>query len=211
MTSIMLVDDHHIVRQGMKQLLELQEGFSICAEATDGEEAVLKALTHKPDVILMDVNLPKVSGYEASKSILGAWPDAKILVLTNEDDAQTLGKIMALPVKGYLLKDIQIDELVQHFQAVMAGQTVNLAADLNEKLDALQKQTSVKESSVFALTDREKEILRALTRGYSNHQLATHFTVSQKTIHNHLYSIYSKIGVSSRTEAIVWAIETGCD
>lgn len=214
MVRILLVDDHPIVRQGMKQLLESNVRFTVAGEAGNGENAVLMAITQKPDVILMDVNLPKVSGYEATQAILATWHEAKIIVLTNEDDGRTLAKFMALPIKGYLLKDIQMIDLLTAIENVVRGETIDLSPELAEKYQDAQQASSHKsgggsgrDSSVFSLTEREREILAALTKGYSNQQLANLFVVSQKTIHNHLYSIYSKIGVSSRTEAIVWAIE----
>lgn len=205
---ILLVDDHTILRQGLKQLLETDNRIEVCGEADNGEDAVLKALTLKPDIILMDVNLPKVNGYAASQSILTAWPTARIIVLTNQDDGNVLRKFLDLEIKGYFLKDIEIDCLIDYILRVMAGETLDLSEDLSEKLKAARQ--SVPKQGVFdALTEREREVLTALTRGYSNQQLADLLTVSPKTVHNHLYNIYSKIGVTSRAEAIVWAIENG--
>jgi two-component system response regulator DegU len=204
---VLLVDDHTILRQGMKQLLEMDERISICGEALNGEEAILQALTMKPDVILMDINMPKVNGYMASRSILMAWPEAKILVLTNQDEPDILKKFLELGVKGYFLKDVDIDVLIQGILDVVAGQTVELSQELQEKLK--QVKQNAKSDTVHQLTEREKEVLKALTKGVSNQELAEMLTVSPKTVHNHLYNIYSKIGVSSRSEAIVWAIESG--
>lgn len=204
---VLLVDDHTILRQGMKQLLELDERIHVCAEADNGEDAILQALSTKPDVILMDINLPKVNGFIASRSILMAWPQARILVLTNQDEPDVLKKFLELGVKGYFLKDVDIDVLIQGIVDVMAGQSVELSQDLQDKLKQLRQ--SAKSDTVHQLTEREKEVLKALTKGVSNQELAQMLTVSPKTVHNHLYSIYSKIGVSSRSEAIVWAIESG--
>lgn len=206
-TRVLLVDDHTILRQGMKQLLEMDARISICGEALNGEEAILQALTMKPDVILMDINMPKVNGFMASRSILMAWPEAKILVLTNQDEPDILKKFLELGVKGYFLKDVDIDVLIQGILDVVAGQTVELSQELQEKLK--QVKQNAKSDTVHQLTEREKEVLKALTKGVSNQELADMLTVSPKTVHNHLYSIYSKIGVSSRSEAIVWAIESG--
>ncbi len=206
-TRVLLVDDHTILRQGMKQLLEMDQRISICGEALNGEEAILQALTMKPDVILMDINMPKVNGFMASRSILMAWPEAKILVLTNQDEPDILKKFLELGVKGYFLKDVDIDVLIQGILDVVAGQTVELSQELQDKLK--QVKQNAKSDTVHHLTEREKEVLKALTKGVSNQELADMLTVSPKTVHNHLYSIYSKIGVSSRSEAIVWAIESG--
>lgn len=207
--QILMVDDHTILRQGLKQLLEAESRLAICGEAGDGEEAIVKALSLKPNVILMDINLPKVSGYEASRAILTAWPQARILILTNQDDGQVLKKFMDLGIQGFLLKDIQMEALVEALIQAASGESVALAPELAEKLEASRASAKAAGSSHFSLTEREKEVLLALTKGYSNQQLAELLTVSQKTVHNHLYNIYDKIGVSTRAEAIVWAMESG--
>jgi DNA-binding NarL/FixJ family response regulator len=205
--NVLIVDDHTILRQGLKQLLEIDKNLNICGEAENGEEAILKALSLKPDIILMDINLPKVSGYEASRAILTAWPQARILVLTNQDDAHVIKKFMDLGIPGFLLKDVQVEILIDAIHQVVSGKTLALSPELAEKLKTIKD--TAKESSYFTLTEREKEVLKALTKCYSNLQLAELLMVSPKTVHNHLYNIYSKIGVSTRAEAIVWAIESG--
>ncbi|MBY0402948.1 MAG: response regulator transcription factor, partial [Cyanobacteria bacterium] len=144
-----------------------------------------------------------------SKAILTAWPTAKIVILTNQDDGEVLKKLMDLDIKGYFLKDIQADELVERLYQVMAGERIGLSPDLEQKMK-LAKSTAAA-SSHFSLTEREREVLIALSKGYSNQQLADLLTVSPKTVHNHLYNIYSKIGVSSRSEAIVWAIQANLE
>ncbi len=205
--NVLMIDDHTILRQGMRQLLEMDAALHICGEAENGEDAILKALSLKPDVILMDVNLPKVNGYEASRAILTAWPAARIIVLTNQDDVHVLKKFMDLGVKGFFLKDIQVELLIDAIKRVVSGETVALSEELSDKLKS--QKPAARGESAFTLTEREKEVLKALTKGYSNQQLADLLTVSPKTVHNHLYNIYSKIGVSTRAEAIVWAMESG--
>jgi DNA-binding NarL/FixJ family response regulator len=202
---LLLVDDHPILRQGMRQLLELHGGLQICGEAGDGENAVVQALAHKPDIILMDINLPKLSGYESSRAILTAWPQAKIIILSNQDDPHVMKKCLDLPVKGFLLKDIQIEDLVEALRKVQAGETLVLTAELASKLQ--KHQTSAAGQCLDSLTEREREVLRALSKGYTNQKLAELLVVSPKTVQNHLYSIYHKIGVNNRAQAIVWALE----
>jgi DNA-binding NarL/FixJ family response regulator len=202
---ILLVDDHPILRQGMRQLLELYGGLEVCGEAGNGEEAIMQALTHKPDIILMDINLPKVSGYESSRAILTAWPEAHILILSNQDDPHIMKKCLALPIKGFLLKDIQIDDLVEAIRKVQAGQELTLSEELASRLNKVNN--NLVEYDTHILTEREREVLSALSKGYSNQKLAELLVVSPKTVQNHLYSIYHKIGVGSRSEAILWAIE----
>lgn len=201
----LLVDDHPILRQGMRQLLEMHGGIQVCGESGDGEDAVVQALAHKPDVVLMDINLPKVSGYESSRAIMTAWPEAKIIILSNQDDPHVMKKCLDLPVKGFLLKDIQIEALVDAIRRVRAGESLTLSEELASKVQKHDK--SATGQSLDALTEREREVLRALSKGYTNQKLADLLVVSPKTVQNHLYSIYHKIGVSSRSEAILWAIE----
>lgn len=202
---VLLVDDHPILRQGMRQLLETHGGIEVCGESGDGEDAVVQALAHKPDIILMDINLPKVSGYESSRAIMTAWPDARIMILSNQDDPHVMKKCLDLPVKGFLLKDIQIEVLVDAIRKVRGGESIALSEELAAKVKKHDK--SATGQSLEALTEREREVLRALSKGYTNQKLAELLVVSPKTVQNHLYSIYHKIGVSSRSEAILWAIE----
>lgn len=202
---ILLVDDHPILRQGMKQLLESNEGFTVCGEAGDGEQAIVRAISQKPDIILMDINLPRLSGYEASRAILTAWPEAKIIVLSNQDDPHVMKKCLDLAIKGFLLKDIRIEDLIAAMQRVHHGDSLELAPELLERIKALH----VNNTAPDALTEREREVLQALSKGYSNQKLADMLIVSPKTVQNHLYNIYQKIGVANRSEAILWAINAG--
>jgi len=203
---LLLVDDHTLLRQGMRQLLEQYPHLHVVDEASDGEEAVLKALTLKPDIILMDITMPKLSGYEASKAIFTVWPQAKILILTNQDDKLILKKLLELPIMGYCLKDVDTAELVAQLEGIHAGDKQPLSAELAEKLNPANRKT---EPGMDALTERESDVLSALAQGHTNQQLADLLCVSPKTVNNHLYSIYSKIGVANRSEAIVWAIKNG--
>ncbi len=206
---LLLVDDHAILRQGMKQLLETEDDFIVCGEAGNGEEAIVQTLSLKPDIILMDINLPKLSGYESSRAILTAWPEAKILILSNQDDPHVMKKCLDLAVKGFLLKDIRIENLVSKLKRVYAGETLPLSEELNTRMNAGKATSgnSEMDKGVEMLTEREREVLKALSKGYSNQKLADLLVVSPKTVQNHLYSIYHKIGVTSRSEAIIWAIE----
>lgn len=208
--NLLLADDHAILRQGLRQLLETRPDLNVVGEAENGEEAIVKALSLKPDVILMDINMPKVNGYEASQAILTAWPGANILVLTNQDDADVVNKFLDLNIRGFLLKDVKLDALVLALYTAHSGQKVPLSDDLQAKLtDAREKAEAKVHTGLDVLTERELEVIRALCKGMSNQELAETLVVSPKTVHNHLYNIYSKLGVSSRSEAIVWAMEQG--
>lgn len=200
---ILLVDDHSILRQGLSQLLATDTRLQVVGEAEDGEAAIVQALTLKPDVIVMDANLPKVTGYEASQAILTAWPAARILLLTNQDEPAVIRKFVTLGVKGVFLKDVALADLIDGLCRIAQGETLPLTGDLAERMAA---QSAMFAGDYAALTEREQEVLQALSKGYTNQQLADLLMVSPKTVHNHLYNIYQKIGVSTRAEAIVWAI-----
>lgn len=204
--NLLLADDHAILRQGLRQLLETRPDLQVIDEAENGEEAILKAITLKPDVILIDINMPKVNGYEACQAILAAWPKAQIVVLTNQDDPHVVNKFLDLNIRGFMLKDVKLDALVHGLYKAHSGQNIPLAEDLQTKLTQAQKKAI---THLDILTEREQEVIRALSKGLSNQELAEELTLSPKTVHNHLYNIYSKIDVSSRSEAIVWAIENG--
>ncbi|MGE0201814.1 MAG: response regulator [Candidatus Melainabacteria bacterium] len=206
---VLLVDDHPVLREGMARLLASDGTVTVAGQAGDGQEAVLQALTLKPDVVLMDMNMPRVNGYEASKAILAAWPQANILILTNQDHPSVIRPVTALPVRGVLLKDVELPELMKAIHAAARGADTPLHSELAAKLKEDAARAGNARDKLTQLTDREKEVLQALGRGFSNQQLAEQFVVSPKTIHNHLYNIYQKIGVVSRSEAIVWAMESG--
>jgi DNA-binding NarL/FixJ family response regulator len=153
----------------------------------------------------MDINLPKISGYESSRAILTAWPEAKIVILSNQDDPHVMKKCLDLSIKGFLLKDIRIENLVDALQKVHHNEALSLSPEVNQRIQAGIEQET--ESGADILTDREREVLHALRKGYTNQKLAELLVVSPKTVQNHLYNIYHKIGVASRSEAILWAIE----
>ncbi len=207
LVRLLLVDNHPILRQGLKQLLAIDKRIQVVGEAENGEEAIVKALSIKPDVILMDINMPKVNGYEASQAILTAWPDARILVLTNQDDTPVVRKFMDLKIMGFLLKDVEVEKLIEAIHRVMSGERLSLSEELTQKMSAAKLVT--REEGIATLTEREQEVLAALAKGNTNQQLADLLSVSPKTVHNHLYNIYGKIGVSSRAETIVWAMHNG--
>jgi DNA-binding NarL/FixJ family response regulator len=212
---ILLADDHAVVRSGTRQLLERQTDFHIVGEASDGEEAV--RLTHEllPDVVVMDVRMPKLTGVEATRRIKAECPNVYVLVLTAHDDDEYVFALLQAGANGYLLKTAEIDELVRAIRTVAAGQSA-LAPVVAGKVVAqftsgksLPEVLSHTQDQYDGLTDRELGILQLVGEGLSNKQIGKNLFISDRTVQAHLSNIFSKLGVSSRTEAVMHAVRKG--
>ena len=209
---LILADDHAVVRTGTRQLLERQPDFDIVGEASDGEEAV--QLTHQlqPDVVVMDVRMPKVSGVEATRRIKTECPAVKVLVLTAHDDDEYVFALLQAGANGYLLKTAEFEELVKAIHTVAAGQSA-LAPEVTGKVVAqftsgksLPEVLADTNDQYDGLTERELGILRLVGKGLSNKQIGKQLFISDRTVQAHLSNIFSKLGVSSRTEAVMHAV-----
>ncbi len=213
--KLLLADDHAVVRAGTRQLLERQADFDIVGEAVDGEEAVRLALELQPDVVVMDVRMPKMSGVEATRRIKAENSAMRVLVLTAHDDDEYVFALLQAGANGYLLKTAEIDELVKAIRTVAAGQSA-LAPVVAGKVVAqfvggktLPDMFSHPPEQYSGLTDRELEILRLVGRGFSNKQIGKELAISDRTVQAHLSNIFSKLGVDSRTEAVMHAVRSG--
>lgn len=212
---LILADDHAVVRSGTRELLERYSDLDIVGEAADGEEAV--RLTHElqPDVVVMDVRMPKMSGVEATGRIKEECPDVRVLVLTAHDDDEYVFALLQAGASGYLMKTAEIDELVSAIRTVAAGQSM-LAPAVAGKVVAqftsgkpLPEATSSTENQYGGLTERELGILKLVGKGLSNKQIGKEVFISDRTVQAHLSNIFSKLGVSSRTEAVMYAVRKG--
>jgi DNA-binding NarL/FixJ family response regulator len=201
---ILLVDDHSVVRQGLRLFLKYDPELEVIGEAADGAEALRLARELKPDVVLMDLLMPVMDGIAATAAIRRELPETEVLALTSVlEDASVVGAVRAGAI-GYLLKDTQAEALCQAIKAAAAGQV-----QLTPKAAARLMQAVSAPGSPEALTERETEVLRLLAQGQSNKQIARSLNNTEQTIKSHVSRILSKLGVQSRTQATLYAIRTG--
>lgn len=200
-TRIMIVDDHEVVRMGMRLLFETENDFVVVGEAANGAEALAKVAVLDPQLILMDVRMEKMGGIEACREIKSRYPQVHILMLTSytNDDA-VIASVLA-GASGYLLKHLSRAELLRSVRLVAAGQTL---IDANTSQQAMQRLSAPPGSE---LTEREREVLALVARGYTNKQIAETLYVSEKTARNHVSHILEKLGLARRSEAAAYAVE----
>jgi len=211
---ILIADDHALLRQGIRNVLELEPDFVVVAEAGDGEEAVKKIGEVLPDVALLDINMPRLSGPEVSKIIHETHPEVKIIVLTIHDDESYVKEVVKAGVSGYLLKDVEPSMLINAIRLVHAGESFiypTLAKKLFGEINRLEDErkhssVNVMQARDERLTLRELEVLQLVGKGLSNHIIATQLFLSEKTVKNHLTNIFRKIDVADRTQAVLYAI-----
>jgi DNA-binding NarL/FixJ family response regulator len=209
-TRIVLVDDHVLVRSGIKALLNAEPDLEVTGEAADGAAGVDLTLQRHPDVVLMDVWMPGIDGIEATKRIKAAGSRAEVLVLTSHDDYQLALRAIRAGATGYFLKDAPPARLADAVRAVAAGDTL-LAPPIARRLVELHLGDA--RGSLLrrfdTLTTREREIVRQLARGFSNATLANELELSEATVKTHVNRVLTKLGVSSRVQAVVLAYESG--
>jgi DNA-binding NarL/FixJ family response regulator len=201
---ILVVDDHAVVRQGLKMFLALDEELQVVGEAANGEEAIRRARELAPDVVLMDLLMPQMDGIAATKVIRRELPDAEVIALTSVLEDKAVYGAMRAGAIGYLLKDTQADELCRAIKAAAAGQ-VQLSPQAALRL---MREIQVPHSPE-KLTPRETEVLRLLARGLSNKEIGATLVIGEKTVKTHVSSILSKLGVPSRTQAALYAVHIG--
>ncbi len=203
-TRIMIVDDHEVVRLGLRAAFEPEGDLAVVGEASNGAEALAKVPVLDPQLILMDVRMEKMDGIEACREIKSRYPDVAILMLTSytSDDA-VISSILA-GASGYLLKHLSRAELLRSIRLVAAGQTL---IDANAKQQAIEKLTRTASSPGSDLTEREREVLALIARGYTNKQIADALVVTEKTARNHVSHILEKLGMARRSEAAAFAVE----
>jgi DNA-binding NarL/FixJ family response regulator len=201
---ILIVDDHSVVRQGLRMFLALDNDLEVVGEAADGAEALRRARELKPDVVLMDLLMPVMDGITAIAAIRKEMPEIEVIALTSVlEDASVIGAVKAGAI-GYMLKDTQAEELCRAIKAAAGGQV-----QLSPKAAArLMREVRVPDSPE-TLTERETEVLRLLARGQSNKEIAQALSIGEKTVKTHVSNILAKLGVQSRTQAALYAVRIG--
>ncbi len=205
---ILLVDDHEVVRLGLKTLLERHPDFEVVAEAGTAAEAVAKALHHKPDVVVMDIRLPGESGIDACRQITERLPDAKVIMLTSYAEDEMLFAAIRAGAAGYVLKQIGGDELVRAIETVGRGEALIAPSLIKRVLAEVRRAAQREEAAAFAdLTLQERQVLALIAEGKTNREIAQALFLGEGTVRNYVSSILSKLNVSNRAEAAAYAIE----
>ncbi|MCJ7605112.1 MAG: response regulator transcription factor [Dehalococcoidales bacterium] len=209
--KILIADDHAVVREGTRKILEHEPDLEVVAEASDGEEAVRLTGAHKPDVAIIDIAMPGVNGLEATRQIKNLYPAVAVLILTAFDDDQFVFGLLEAGAAGYLLKSVRGRELVEAVRQVHAGESVLYPSIARKVLNRFSTTSSSREDGKppEVLTEREREVLQLATWGMSNQEIADRLVLSLHTIQAHLGHIFNKLQVGSRTEAVVHALRKG--
>lgn len=204
---ILLADDHHIVRAGVRQLLESASDLQVIAEAGDGEEAQALIQKHKPDVAVLDVQMPKATGIEVTRWVRANMPEVGVLILTAYDDDPYVMAVLQAGANGYVLKTAQTDDLIQAVRDVNEGKSALDPAITRKLMSNLFKGTEKK--IVEPLTDRELDVLRLAAKGFTNKAIGVQLSISDRTVQGHLAHIFAKLQANSRTEAVMRAVSLG--
>jgi len=206
--KILIVDDHPVVREGIGAMLKHEPDFKIVGEASNGLEALDQARELSPDVILMDLRMPEMDGVEAITKIKEAKPEIKFIILTTYSDDEYIFKGIAAGARAYLLKDAPRDELFKAIRAVYRGESLIQPVVASRVLDKLA-ELSRKNPGAETLSEREVEVLRLMAKGTSNSNIADELSITQSTVKTHITSIFQKLNVTTRTEAVTTALKRG--
>ena len=214
MIKVLIADDHHLFRDGITRLLQDAPGIELAGSATNGEQAVELARQKRPDVILMDVNMPGMGGLEATRRIHAAQPDTQILMLTISEQSEDLFEAIRLGARGYLLKNVSTQELLAAIRQVSSGEAPIAPRMAGKLVDAfatmpMERPAEHLAEKIEILTEREVDVLRLVARGLSNKEIGSLLSISPLTVKSHLRSILDKLSLRGRVEAAAWAIRHG--
>lgn len=221
-TKIVIIDDHQLFREGVKRILDFEASFEVIAEGDDGSEAVTLVEQYKPDVVIMDINMPNVNGVEATRQLIEKFPDSKVIILSIHDDENYVQHALKTGATGYLLKEMDADALIEAVKVVADGGsylhpkvTHNLVKEYRRLAveevgggDGYVQQVEIRRP-LHLLTRRECEVLQLLADGKSNRGIGEALFISEKTVKNHVSNILQKMNVNDRTQAVVVAIKNG--
>ncbi len=208
--KLLIADDHPIFRYGLREILELQNDFLVIGEASNGGEAVTKALEFSPDIILMDLFMPEITGIQAIEKLMEENTSLKIIALTICKESEYLFKTINLGASGYVLKDSDPKILIDAIRKVHSGETYiqqSLMNELVHEFNRISQGTSLYIDNDSCLTHREIEVIRLLAKGFSNKEIARNLKISEKTVKNHVANIFRKLNVYDRTQAAIYAFK----
>ncbi|HBZ81771.1 response regulator transcription factor [Brevibacillus parabrevis] len=222
---IVIVDDHQLFREGVKRILEMEDDFKVVGEGADGGEAALLAEEHKPDVLLMDINMPNINGVSAAENVISVSPSTRVIMLSIHDDEGYVYRTLRSGASGYLLKEMGTSDLVDAVRVVasggayihpkVTGKLIEEFRRLSEHEGSTERSFSVDDSQTIdpkvieSLTRREREVLQLMAEGKSNRAIGEFLFISEKTVKNHVSSILQKLNVQDRTQAVVISIKNG--
>ncbi|MCL7746747.1 response regulator transcription factor [Halalkalibacter sp. MEB205] len=221
--KIVIIDDHQLFREGVKRILAMEPEFDIVADGQDGSQAIELVKIHRPDVILMDINMPQMNGVEATKELIQTFPNAKVLILSIHDDESYVTHVLKTGASGYLLKEMDASALIEAVKVVASGGAYihpKVTHNLINEYRRLATEDDLHEESIgfreveyrkplHILTRRECEVLQLMTDGQSNRAIGETLFISEKTVKNHVSNILQKMSVNDRTQAVVEAIKKG--
>lgn len=206
--SVLIVDDHALVREGIRKILSLEPQFNILTEAHNGTTALKLCREFKPDLVLLDINLPDITGIEVCKTIKQEFPDTGVIALTIHDQEEYIVEMIRNGIAAYLLKDVSPDQLINTMLQVAQGHSFISPSLMDKIFRQINKlSTKTQEDKPLGLTDREMEVLRLVANGDSNRTIANKLYISEKTVKNHLTNIFQKLDVTDRTQAALIAVK----
>lgn len=206
---VLLAEDHAIMREGVREFIQRETDMEVVAEAGDGEEAVKLTAHYRPDVVVMDIRMPKLNGIEATKQIKAQFPSTAILILTAYDSDQYIFALLEAGAAGYLLKGIRASELIDSIRAVYAGESVLHPVIAGRVIRRVVTPATSDGKAEAPLSEREMEILKLAAKGISNKDIAEKLFLSPRTVQVHLGNTFNKLGVASRTEAVLYGLKRG--
>jgi len=203
---VVLADDHAVVRKGIREFLEEDAAIRVVAEASDGEDAVACVAREKPDVAVFDIQMPKMNGMDATRRVKKEFPHTRVLILTAYDDDPYIFAALQAGASGYLLKTAGSDEICRAVHAIAAGESALSPAVAKKLVQRAAGSETARDEIVEPLTDRELQVLRFAAKGMGNKQIGVTLSISDRTVQGHLANIYSKLRVTTRTEAVLFAL-----
>ncbi|MGD2114337.1 MAG: response regulator transcription factor [Acidobacteriota bacterium] len=209
MIRILIVDDHDLVREGLRTILEQESGFEVVGEAGDGREAIREARKLEPDVVLMDLNLPGLGGLEATEAILSDRPETRVIILTQYEQREYIKRALRIGAQGYVIKRSASRDLKEAIRTVHQGRRYLHPVAAGELVEIMTRGESLEEEDYEKLTRRERQVLKLLAEGKTSREIAKYLGISLKTAMTHRTNLMSKLGVHSRAELIKYAIRKG--